>query len=139
MAIDVRSADVDPITEHAIVRVHSMVPKFSMRERTEGTYLEFIDVFELPPGVRAEPHYHNTHEFYFILEGEAVMQIEDEVQKVGPNQLIYIPPNAKHTARILGAPVRGLSFALSYQEPFDPGYYPCELAEVTLDDSLPGS
>ena len=131
MTIDIRSAATDPITEHQNVVVHSMYPKFTMRDETRDTYLEFVDVFEVAAGERAEPHYHNTHEFYFILEGEAYVQIEDEAVKVKPYDLIRIPPNAKHTARALDKGMKGLSFALSYQEPFDPGYHPADLPEVT--------
>lgn len=131
MTIDIRSADVEPITEHDNIVVHSMFPKFSFREETAGTYLEFIDVGEILPGERAEPHYHDTHEFYFFLEGEAYVQIEDEAVRVKPYDLVRIPPNARHTARALDQRVKLLSFALSYQEPFEPGYHPVDLPEVT--------
>jgi quercetin dioxygenase-like cupin family protein len=130
MTMDLRSASVDPIIEHVNVTVHSMVPKFTMREETMGGFLEFIDVFEVAAGVRGEPHFHDSHEFYFILEGQGIMQIEMEAQLVGPDTLIHIPRNARHTMRILDRPLRALSLSVSYQEPYDPGYHPCDLPEV---------
>lgn len=116
---------------HESVRVWELVPKFSMREETEGTYLEAVEEFEIAPGAKAEPHYHDTHEYYFILEGEAVVQIGDEARRVGPKDLVYIPPNAVHTIwPVDGGGVRSLAFAASYQPPTLPGYTPAELPAV---------
>lgn len=52
-----------------------MVPKFTMREETMGGYLELVDVFEIAFGADPIPHYHDTHEFFFILAGQPVIQI----------------------------------------------------------------
>lgn len=56
----------------------------------------------LPEGAATERHYHKlSEEIYFILEGEAVMEIDDGQQQVGPGDAILIPPGAWHqiTAR----------------------------------------
>ena len=51
----------------------------------------------LPPGGATERHYHKlSEEIYFMLEGEAVMEIDGETQDVGPNDAILIPPGAWH-------------------------------------------
>lgn len=130
--MDVRSSkSTEPTVMHEAVRVWELVPKFSVREETKGTYLESIEEFEIASGAKAEPHYHDTHEYYFILEGEAVVQIEDEAKQVGKGDLVYISPNAVHTIWPIGETgVRSLAFAASYQEPIPPGYVPAELPEV---------
>lgn len=52
----------------------------------------------LNPGGQTAPHYHpNTEEIYYILEGQARMQIGDEVRMVGPGDAIAIPCGAVHT------------------------------------------
>lgn len=134
--MDIRSSrDLEPTVMHETVRVWEMVPKFSVREQTEGTYLEAIEEFEISAGARAESHYHDTHEYYFILDGEAVVQIEDEAHKVRSRDLVYIPPNAVHTIWPTGAEgVRALAFSASYQEPVLPGYTPAELPEVDVQE-----
>ncbi|MBK1831875.1 cupin domain-containing protein [Verrucomicrobiaceae bacterium R5-34] len=51
----------------------------------------------LPAGGQADRHYHKlSEEIYFMLEGEASMEIDGEVKTVGPNDAILIPPNAWH-------------------------------------------
>ena len=134
--MDIRSAD-NPLkffTEHEVVTIRSLIPKFTMREETAGGYLELFDMVELAAGFRVEPHTHDTHEFYFFLEGEGTIQIEDEAQRVGVNDLVHIPRNARHSFRAGAEPVRGICFSISYQEPFEPGYVPCELEEIVLEE-----
>lgn len=43
-----------------------------MHEETKGTYLEAIEDFEIMAGAKTGPHHHNTHEYYFVLDGESV-------------------------------------------------------------------
>jgi len=129
--MDVRSANtVTPVTMHETVTVWPMFPKFSLYDATAGTYLEAIEEWTIQAGARAEPHTHNTHEFYYILQGQAVVQIEREVQSVRPGDLIYIPPNAVHTIWPTGDQgVRALSFSASYQRPGGAGYRPGTLPD----------
>lgn len=47
------------------------------------------------PGDTSEPHRLKTSEVYYILQGQGVMHIDDEQQKVGVGDAIYIPPMAK--------------------------------------------
>ena len=127
--------DIEPISEHEDVIVHSMIPKFTWRDETQGSYLELVDVFKIKAGKRAEPHTHDTHEFYYILEGEAIVQIEDEARRVRPGHMIHIPRNARHSVWPTGDGMKGFCFAVSYQEPFEPGYVPCDLPEVPVLDA----
>jgi mannose-6-phosphate isomerase-like protein (cupin superfamily) len=51
----------------------------------------------LPPGGSTQRHYHRlSEEFYFILEGSATMEIDDQTQVVAPGDAILIPPGAWH-------------------------------------------
>lgn len=46
-------------------------------------------------GDTSQPHRLKTSEVYYILQGKAIMYIDDEQQEVRPGQAIYIPPLAK--------------------------------------------
>lgn len=49
----------------------------------------------LKPGKTSQPHKLKTSEVYYILEGEGIMHIDTETQKVCPGQAVYIPPNSR--------------------------------------------
>lgn len=56
----------------------------------------------MSPGQVTDRHYHKaSEEFYFLLEGQALMEIDGETRDVGPGDGILIPPGARHqiTAR----------------------------------------
>jgi quercetin dioxygenase-like cupin family protein len=118
--MDVRNAQVEPVVEHGGTCLsYFMVPKESVREATTGGYLEFVGEFELKPGSRLEPHRHDTDEYYYLLRGEAIMQVEDEQRRVTPGDLVHIPRNAVHSiwpAREDEA-FRAFAFAVSYMPP----------------------
>ena len=116
--MDVRNTAELPVTvEHGGTCLTTFTyPKESFREETKGSYLEYVAEFELTPGAHLEPHRHDSHEFYRILEGEAIIQIEDEQRLLTPGDLVRIPPNAVHSiwpARE-GGSFRALSFAVSF-------------------------
>jgi uncharacterized RmlC-like cupin family protein len=129
--MDVRNAQVEPTIEHGgSCLSYFMVPKESIREDTEGSYLEFVGEFELKPGARLAPHLHDSHEFYYLLSGEAIMQIEDEQRRVRPGDLVHIPRNAVHSIWPASdtEPFRGLAFAASFMAPGE-SYTDAELPE----------
>ena len=45
-------------------------------------------------GGKSVPHKLKTSEVYYILEGEGIMHINEELEKVKSSQTIYIPPNS---------------------------------------------
>ena len=56
----------------------------------------------LPAGASTQRHFHRlSEEIYFLLEGNASMEIDGEFREVGPGDAILIPPGAWHriTAR----------------------------------------
>jgi len=49
------------------------------------------------PGQMTDRHYHKlSEEFYFLLEGTALMEIDGETQDVGPGDAVLIPAGAWH-------------------------------------------
>ena len=48
----------------------------------------------IKPGKTSIPHKLRTSEVYYILEGEGIMHIDEETQKVRPGNAIYIPPKS---------------------------------------------
>jgi quercetin dioxygenase-like cupin family protein len=135
MTMDVRTADVPPTIEHeGTCLSYFMFPKQALRDETEGSYLELVGEFELKPGARLAPHAHNSHEFYYLLRGEAMMQIEDELRRVGPGDLIHIPPNAGHSIwpTDSGEGFRGFAFAVSFEPR---GAEPRDVELPELDES----
>ena len=51
----------------------------------------------LPPGASTTRHHHpHTEEIYYILAGTGRMQVNEELQDVGPGDAIAIPPGASH-------------------------------------------
>ena len=118
--MDVRNAKIEPTIEHGgTCRTFFMFPKETIRDATEGSYLEYVSEFEIAPGTHLEPHKHNTHEFFYILSGRALMQVGREKREVEPGDLIHIPPNTVHSIAPLGTnvPMRALAFAASFMPP----------------------
>jgi quercetin dioxygenase-like cupin family protein len=114
--MDVRRAPAEPIVEHGgTCATYFMFYKESFRDETEGSYLEYISEFEIPVGGRLEPHTHDTHEFYYLLSGAAIMEVEGEHREVGPGDLIRIGRNEVHSIWPTGdQPMRALAWATSF-------------------------
>jgi mannose-6-phosphate isomerase-like protein (cupin superfamily) len=114
--LDVRNIiESRPIEEHnGTVPVWYLVPPQSMREQTEGGFLELINEFEVAGGGAVFPHAHPTHEWYYVTAGRGVMIIADEEREVGQGDLVYIPPNVVHSLRpaTANAPIRCFCFAI---------------------------
>lgn len=56
----------------------------------------------LPVGATSDPHSLTTSEVYYILAGSGEMHIDDESQRVGPGDAVYIPPNARQYVHSCG-------------------------------------
>ena len=126
-----RSDQVPVEIVHQTGKVWWLVPEGSMRDETEGrSFFDFISEFTLEPGTQLEPHFHDTYEFYYVVEGEAVMQVEDEAHVVRPGDLITIPRNARHSIwPTEGNTIRCVCVATSFQERGE-RFTPCDLPRV---------
>jgi len=79
------------------------------KEEFEGANVTFLSVYE------AERHYHKkTTEFYYVLKGKGVLELDHDRVEVEPGTLVMIRPGTRHRAEgqvevlIVGVP------------PFDP-------------------
>ena len=74
-----------------------------LAQRNSAIRKQSLAEARLLPGARTTPHYHpQTEEIYYLLEGEARMQIGDDVRHVGPGDAIAIPPGEVHTITNVG-------------------------------------
>jgi uncharacterized RmlC-like cupin family protein len=59
-----------------------------------------MHVLEMPPGARAEPHYHDAHETaIYVLDGWAEMRHGPELEqlmRLEAGDYVYIPPGVPH-------------------------------------------
>jgi quercetin dioxygenase-like cupin family protein len=127
--LDIRNAEGDPVPEHhGTVMTNFFFEKEELRDATMGSYLEFVDIFTVAAGTALEPHFHNTHEFYFILSGSATMRVGDESKRVKAGDLVHIVPNQVHNIAADGdEDLRSFAFACSFQkvgESFTPAEFP---------------
>ena len=58
---------------------------------------------KVPPGKTTFSHKLKSTEVYYILEGEGIMYIDREEQKVGPGDAIHIPPNSLQCIKNIGS------------------------------------
>lgn len=58
----------------------------------------------LPGGGATDRHYHRlSEEFYFVLAGRGVMEVDGETRAVAEGDAVLIPPGAWHQLRALTA------------------------------------
>ena len=57
---------------------------------------------ELKPGKKSKLHKMKSSEVYYILQGEGIMQIDEDSFKVTKDQAIYIPPHSKQSIENTG-------------------------------------
>ena len=104
-----------PVVEHnGTVPVWWMVQSQEMKDRTDGGFLELVNEFEVAGGGYVEPHSHPTHEFYYVMSGRGIMEIEGDVREIGQGDLVYIPPDKVHTLKPVSdhAPIHCFCFAI---------------------------
>jgi quercetin dioxygenase-like cupin family protein len=57
----------------------------------------FCDIYCLMPGQSQKPHSHTgADKIYYVLEGDASIQVGGEVQVVKPGQIVLAPSGAEH-------------------------------------------
>lgn len=126
--MDVRNVNTkEPIIEHGGTCLsYFFFEKEEIRQETMGSYLEFVAEFELKDGARLEPHYHDSDEFYYILQGRATMWVEGEKQVLERGDLVHIPRNAVHSIWPTDPTesFRALSFATSFMPEGNTGHVP---------------
>lgn len=113
-----RNSNVDPVLQHeGTVKSYFMYGQQEIREATEGSFLEFVNEFTVEPGEYVHPHFHNSHEFYYVLSGRGIMRVGGEVFKVHPGDLIHTPPNVPPSLAAGTSGIRSLAFSCGFQKP----------------------
>jgi mannose-6-phosphate isomerase-like protein (cupin superfamily) len=105
------------------------------RERTFFVNQELAHIDDMLAGVMVyQPHgsspyhYHEICEhFYFIMEGKGTVETEESVRAVGPGDLIFIPPEARHR-------LRATETGLFYFEFQAPNRFKTHILDGTPDD-----
>jgi quercetin dioxygenase-like cupin family protein len=114
--MDVRNIrEKAPVVEHnGTVPVWWMIESREMKDETDGGFLELVNEFEVAGGGHVEPHSHPTHEFYYVMSGRGIMEIEGDVREIGQGDLVHIPPDRVHTLRPISehAPIHCFCFAV---------------------------
>ncbi|MCG8442401.1 MAG: cupin domain-containing protein [Caulobacterales bacterium] len=77
----------------------------SMLGRAAGLSRAGVNLARVPPGKEAFVHHrhHAEEEWVYILEGEAVSDIDDVAEPAGPGDFIAYPPGCAHSLRNVGA------------------------------------
>ena len=65
-------------------------------EVTTGSVHMSTTLVEMTPGGKQRIHCHETEQCYYILEGEGLMTIGQETQRVTPGDCVFIPSNKAH-------------------------------------------
>lgn len=74
---------------------------------------------QVPPGGAEVKHYHEkAYQFFFVLSGEATVEIEDKRLVLCPQQCVSVPPRVEH--RLLNEGQQELSF-LAISSPMSHG------------------
>ena len=97
------------------VKVATYVPLRDPEHSPTGasSELQYIGAYEYAPGGWISDHIHSDAEqWYYILNGRAVMRVGDEEREVGVGALIFIPKGTIHSYRVVGdEPMRILNVA----------------------------
>lgn len=76
---------------------------FKLAADQQQSYAQFLEVpamsmgiYKLPAGGVDGQNPHLEDEAYYVLSGRAKIEVEGEVQPVGPGSLIFVPAHAPH-------------------------------------------
>src|SRR5258708_23297787 len=94
-----------------------------------GSFLNFTEDFAGDLEFWIDPHRHNSHEFYYVLEGSGVMRVADSRAEIGLKDLVSVPRNVAHTLKAGPEGIRCLAFAASFMQPGEM-HTPVELSDV---------
>jgi mannose-6-phosphate isomerase-like protein (cupin superfamily) len=62
-------------------------------------YLEWVRHSTIPPDKELIYHRKNVEEILYVLQGEGVLKVGDELFEIRSNDVIYIPPQTPHSIR----------------------------------------
>ena len=111
-------ANKDRRNAFSIFLISFINSKISLKDITDGGYLELVSEFEVAGGGLVDPHSHPTHEFYYVTSGRGLMTIDGEEREIAQGDLVHIPPNLVHSLRPLSdhAPIHCFCFAVATKD-----------------------
>lgn len=95
------------VAENRVVKVvnASNTEHYPWGEQCHGWHLLKTDAAsvileEVPPGRAEVRHYHeNSRQFFFVLAGQATLELEDETFVLDPRDGLEVPPKTPHQLR----------------------------------------
>ena len=88
-----------PIVDHSNIPETPWRPNYRTWHVTQpgdGTTSSSMDLSTVGVGTGAPLHVHQADELIVVLEGTLEVRLGEEVQKVGPDHTLVIPPNVPH-------------------------------------------
>ncbi|MBC7235065.1 MAG: cupin domain-containing protein [Chloroflexi bacterium] len=91
------------MSEHRLLIRGSELPEVNRRydygvDKLQKQVGHFV-IWHTTPDNPFKPHKHALEEFWFILEGEAIVTLEGQEYRVGPRDLIVLPAWVEHGLR----------------------------------------
>ncbi len=62
-----------------------------------------VGVARIEPDAVLSRHRHESEETYYVISGRGHIEVEDIWREIGPGTSVYVPPNAIHAVRAIGA------------------------------------
>ncbi len=82
---------------------HGALKKVLIRHEDVSSHLMFLNEVYVSPGERIESHMHaDMEEVFYFLGGEGIMQVDDEVQPIGPGDRVIVPMKKVHALENTG-------------------------------------
>jgi len=113
-----RSADV-VLAPHPVYQNHSQGYEIaSLVDHTSGSVHTGLSMNQLAANGTVAPHVHSYEEGFYILEGQAVLAINDHAYHLGPGDFGAFKVGTRHAWRNVGeAPLRWLGMAAPQPKP----------------------
>ncbi len=61
-----------------------------------------LALHRIQPGHELLPHAHHYEQIVYMLKGTAIFHVAEEAARLGPGNLIVIPPNVVHYIEVVG-------------------------------------
>ena len=82
---------------------HTKTESWPLVRPNDGSRNVSVQVSEMKAGGAAFKHAHGTSEqIYIVLSGKAEMVVGGETLKVAKGDVVYVPANIEHDARVIG-------------------------------------
>lgn len=111
--------DPAAFAEDVVYRGHSDgYQRVPLVDQTTGSVHTGLSIAELVPGGTIAPHVHSYEESFYVLSGEAILRVNDQVYRVGPGDLGAFKVGTVHGWRAARSePVRWLQMAAPQPKP----------------------